>query len=113
MGESETSPHLRLSSGSLPLSLCKPAITTKQTISRVQSLPLWRRQGSGGEAGYLDVSAAHVVLVPLQGQVSVLLADEANQSFPIPPALSVQAERHPASAQHNRQVSAEDRDRRQ
>lgn len=40
-----------------------------------------------------------MVLVSLQGQVSVLLTDEANQSFSVPPALSVQAECNPSSGE--------------
>lgn len=73
-----------------------------------------RREQSGCEQssrlqkGYLDVSVAHVVLVSLQGQVSVLLADEANKSFSVPPALSIQAECNPSSGQNtHRRVSVE------
>lgn len=65
------------------------------------------------QTGYLYVSIAHVVFVSLQGQVSVFLADEANKGFSIPPPLSVKAKCNPPSVQHNRQVIAEDRDRRQ
>lgn len=39
------------------------------------------------------------MLVSLQGQVSVLLTDEANESFSVPPALSVQTECNPSSGQ--------------
>lgn len=49
------------------------------------------------------------MLVSLQGQVSVFLTDEAYKSFSIPPALSIKTECNPSSVQHNRQVSAEDR----
>lgn len=55
--------------------------------------------GSRDQKGYLYVSVAHVVLVSLQGQVSVLLTDEANESFSVPPALSVQTECNPSSGQ--------------
>lgn len=52
-------------------------------------------------AGYLDVSAAHMVLVPLQRQVSVLLADETNEGFSVSPPLGIKAQRGPSSAKHN------------
>lgn len=40
----------------------------------------------------LDVAAAHVVLVTLQGQVPVLGVDEADQGLAVPPALSVETQ---------------------
>lgn len=52
-------------------------------------------------AGYLNVSAAHMVFVPLQRQVSVLLADEANEGFSVSPPLGIQAQRRPSSVKHN------------
>lgn len=51
--------------------------------------------------GYLDVSAAHMVLVPLQRQVSVLLADKTNEGFSVSPPLGIKAQRGPSSAKHN------------
>ena len=41
---------------------------------------------------YLNVAIPHVVLVSLQSQVSVLFIDEADQSFSVPPSLSVKAQ---------------------
>lgn len=52
-------------------------------------------------AGHLDVSAAHMVLVPLQRQVPVLLADEPNKGFSVSPPLGIQAQRGPSSEEHN------------
>ena len=51
---------------------------------------------------YLDVAVPHVVLVSLQSQISVLFIDEADQSFSVPPSLSVKAQRRTTSvAQHH------------
>lgn len=52
-------------------------------------------------AGYLDVSAAHMVLVPLQRQVSVLFTDEPNEGFSVSPPLGIQAQGGPSSEKHN------------
>lgn len=46
---------------------------------------------------YLNISIPHVVFVSLQRQLSVFLAHKANQSFSIPPPLSIQAQRNPSS----------------
>lgn len=61
-----------------------------------------RSRGSGAaRAGYLDVSAAHMVLVPLQRQVSVLLIDKTDEGFSVSPPLGIEAQRRPSSAKHN------------
>lgn len=52
-----------------------------------------------------------MVLVSLQGQVSVFLTHEPNKSFSVPPALSVEAECNPSSVQHNRQSACREQRR--
>lgn len=52
------------------------------------------------QTGYLDVSVAHMVLVSLQRQVSVFFTNKTNQSFSVPPPLSIKTQRCPSSIQH-------------
>lgn len=51
----------------------------------------------------LNVAAAHVVLVALQGKVPVLRVDETNQCLAVPPALSVKTQSHttPETQKHS------------
>lgn len=56
---------------------------------------------SGVQTGYLYVSVAHMVFVSLQRQVSVLFADKTNESFSIPPPLSIEAQCSTPSIRHN------------
>lgn len=49
---------------------------------------------------HLNVAVAHVVLVPLQSEVSVLRVNETNQGLAVPPSLSVEAQSDTPSATH-------------
>lgn len=53
------------------------------------------------QTGYLYVSVAHVVFVSLQRQVSVFFTVKTNESFSVPPPLSIKTQCSPSSKQHN------------
>lgn len=79
--------------------------TSNPTAAKQESGPnqenLAMNAGTGAHTD-LDVAVAHVVLVPPECKISVLLTDEAHQRLPVPATLGVQAERHPPSRRAKR-----------
>lgn len=76
-------------------------------VSEPSHVCVLRMSGSQAVRTYLYVPGPHVVFVPLQGEVSVLLAHKSHQRLSVPPALGIQTKRCASPLERTEQGAGE------